>query len=335
MAGAPAATSSPRAGRERSNARVALVAVAAIVGAQFLLVLVFSWSSSRQAPHALPIAVAGPPQAAQGLAQGLAHSEPGAFAVTVLPDDTAARGAVSNRRVYAAVSLMATGATLYTASAASPTVSQTLAQTVPAAVARALPSVTVTVIDLAPNPTHDPHGASIPGALIPLTITSIAAGAVTGLLVRGRAARIAALTGYTIAAGALATLALQSVLGGLSGPWLANAGVLALGAGAIATATTGLYAVAGIAGIATSAIVVFFLGFPFSGATTAWQLVPTPWGHLGQFLPVGATNAALRSVAFFDAARAAGPLTVLAGWALVGLVLVLLARASRTAAGPA
>ena len=57
-----------------------------------------------------------------------------------------------------------------------------------------------------------------------------------------------------------------------------------------------------------------------------WQLVPTPWGQFAEYLPVGATNTALRAVAFFGGAGAAASLMVLAVWAAVGLSLCLVVR---------
>ncbi|MHB1475071.1 MAG: hypothetical protein ACYCV4_15910, partial [Dermatophilaceae bacterium] len=220
----------------RPAARVAL-AVCVIALVQLLLVLLFAGSSSRSAPHDLPIAVAGPTSAAQALAQGLEHAQPGTFAVTVLADDAAARAAVTDRKVYGAVSLSATGATLYTAAAASPTVADALARAVPTALKQALPQAAVTVTELAPNPPDDPHGVSIPSALIPITLTSIAAGAVIGLLAQTRRLRLGALTMYAVLAGTLSTLAIQTMLGGLTGSWLSNAAVIALAALAIASAT--------------------------------------------------------------------------------------------------
>jgi hypothetical protein len=303
---------------------VVLVAVGAIVVAQFLLVLMFAWSSSRAAPHGLPLAVSGPPPAARELAQGLERSQPGAFTTVVLPDDAAARAAVTDRQVYAAVSLSAAGAALYIASEASPTVAQVLTQALPAAIAHVLPHTTVTITDLAPNPVDDPKGTSIPTALIPLTMTSIAAGAVIGLVSRDRLTRLMALVGYAILAGLFVAVALQGMLGGLTGSWFSNELVLTLGAGAIAAVTCGLTAIAGLAGILVVLFVAWFFGFAFSGATTAWQLMPTPWGQLAQYLPVGATNTGLRSVAFFHSAEAAGPLAVLGSWALVGFVLTVI-----------
>lgn len=307
------------------SSRVAL-AVCIIAAVQLLLVLLFAWSSSRSAPHDLPFAVAGPKPAVDSLVQGLEHAQPGTFTVTKLADDAAARAAVINRKVYGALSLSTTGATLYTAAAASPAVAQALTQSIPPALKQALPQAAVTITELAPNPTDDPHGAALPTALIPITLTSIAAGAVIGMLTGTRRLRLGALAMYAVLAGTLSTLAIQTLLGGLTGSWLSNAAVITLATLAMASATTGLVAVAGPAGAVVSALVVFFVGFPFSGATTAWQLVPTPWGQLAQYLPVGATNTALRSVAFFDGAASAASLTVLALWGAVGLGLSLLTR---------
>jgi hypothetical protein len=302
---------------------VVLFGVGAIVLAQFLLVLMFAWSSSRAAPHDLPLGVSGPTTPATDLAHGLEQAQPGAFTVSVRTDDAAARAAVTDRQVYAAVSLAPAGVTLYTASEASPSVAQMLTQAVPAAIARVLPHATVTIVDLAPNPADDPKGTAIPTALIPLTMTSIAAGAVLGLLLGDRRKKLVGLLGYAILAGLLVTSALQGLLGGLTGSWFANEIVITLGAGAIAAVTCGLASIAGIGGILLTLLVAWFFGFAFSGATTAWQLMPSPWGQLAQYLPVGATNTGLRSVAFFDGAKAAGPLAVLAAWALAGITLTL------------
>ena len=135
-----------------------------------------------------------------------------------------------------------------------------------------------------------------------------------------------ALLGYALIAGALSTWALQGALGVLSGPWLANAAVVSLICLAISAGTAGLASLLGVAGVAVSAALVFFFGFPFSGAMSAWQLVPPPWGALAQFLPVGAANTALRGVAFFDGAGSAGALEVLAAWSVVGLLLAGILR---------
>jgi hypothetical protein len=189
---------------------------------------------------------------------------------------------------------------------------------------QASPQTQVTVTDLVPAPVDDPHGSGLAIAFIPLTLTSIAAGAAIALISRGRLARLLALVVYATVAGLLSTWALQTILGVLTGTWIANAATLGLVTLAISAATTGMAVLLGVAGIALAAVVIFFLGLPFSGVTTAWQLVPTPWGRLAQGLPVGAANTAVRSVAFFNGDGAGSGLTVLGLWAVGGLLLAAL-----------
>jgi ABC-type polysaccharide/polyol phosphate export permease len=136
-----------------------------------------------------------------------------------------------------------------------------------------------------------------------------------------------------VAAGALSTLAMQTIVGVVTGTWLANASVLALACLAFSAGTAAMAALLGRAGVVVSVLVVFFFGFAFSGVATAWQFVPTPWGQVAQYLPVGALNTALRSVAFFGGASDAPALTVLGAWAALGLAASLLTRrASRVPA---
>ena len=309
--------------KRRPVPRLAL-GVAVVVVVQFLLIMVYAWSSSRAAPHRVPIAIAGPVAADQGVIRGLEHAQPGTFRVIVVADARQARSFVTGRKVYGALSLSPGGATVYTASEASPAVAQMLSRALPAAIAHVSPRQSVAVIDLAPNPTRDPNGTGIPTALIPLTITSLVVGTVIGLLARRRRSRLLALIAYALLAGLLATTALHTALGVLTGSFVGSALVLALGAGAIAAVTAGAVAVAGVRAIGACVLVMFFVGFAFSGTTTAWQFVPTPWGHLAQYLPVGATNTSLRSVAFFKGARDASSLAVLIVWVLAGVALALL-----------
>ncbi|HEV8165543.1 MAG TPA: hypothetical protein VGR74_14040, partial [Actinomycetota bacterium] len=87
--------------------------------------------------------------------------------------------------------------------------------------------------------------------------------------------------------------------------------------------------VVGAGGVVLAVLAVFLLGNPLSGLTSAPELLPQPWGVVGQFLPPGAGGSLLRSVAFFDGAGAAVPALVLAAWAGVGLLLAAATKASR------
>jgi hypothetical protein len=85
--------------------------------------------------------------------------------------------------------------------------------------------------------------------------------------------------------------------------------------------------------VALGAVLLFLLGNPISAVASAPELLPEPWGAIGQLLPPGAGATLLRSTAFFDGAGGTVPAVVLASWAAAGLVLVALRRPRRT--GPA
>src|SRR6266508_2007404 len=169
----------------------------------------------------------------------------------------------------------------------------------------------------------DPRGAGFAGGFLPLLLTSIVAGAALALAVASRAVRLIGLLAYGVLAGLVAA-AVQHGMGVLEGNYLAAAGVDGLLVLAIASAVAGLTAVLGRAGVALGALLLFVLGNPISAVASAPQLLPQPWGAIGQLLPPGAGATLLRDVAFFDGAGATVPLIVLASWAVVGLVLVAL-----------
>jgi hypothetical protein len=102
--------------------------------------------------------------------------------------------------------------------------------------------------------------------------------------------------------------------------------VMALFALAVAGTVAGLGALLDRAGLALGALVVFLVGNALSGVGSAPELLPQPWGEVGQWLPIGAGGTLLRSVAYFDGHGGAAALTVLTAYAIVGLVLVAAGR---------
>lgn len=324
--------SAPGTGFRTPPAGVRVVGIAlAVAGVQMVLIWMFAWPSSNAAPHGVPIALSAPAQVATGIIQGLEQSMPGAFTVTQVQGEDAARQAVLDNTNYGAISISQSGATLYTASGASPAIAQALVTAVPAALAKANPQATVTVDDLVPNPAGDPRGVVPATGLIPILITSIGAGALVGLFVLGPRLKLAALALFGLLAGILATLTMQTILGGLEGSWIANAATLSLLTFAVSAATAGLVTVIGIAGAGIAFVVIFFFGMPFSGATIAWQFIPTPWGAIAQYFPAGAGNQAIRAVSFFGGSGVTTSLVVLAVWAIVGVGLLFVRRRSVTA----
>ncbi len=331
-AASPAATPAP--GRpDRPEARTAAgIALALTVLLAGMLAL-FAWPAARSAPADLPIVLAGPAPLTAQVSAALDQARPGAFSVTTVATRDDAVSAIREQRAYGALVLGPTGAEVLTASARSPVVAQLLGQLGgQLAGGRGLP---VTTTDLVPLPTDDPRGAGLVAGLLPIILGGLACAAVSSGALRRRRARITAALGFSVLGGLTLTWLLHSWLGSIGGAYWPAAGVLVLGVAAVALAVLGLTHVLGRAGLALGALLMMLLGNALSGAAGAPELLPAGWGAAGQLLPAGATNSALRSVAFFDGAGATRPLLVLACWAGLGLLLLALpGRATRTA-GPA
>ncbi|EPH46407.1 hypothetical protein STRAU_0543 [Streptomyces aurantiacus JA 4570] len=270
--------------------------------------------------------MAGPATAAAPVQEQLERRE-GAFDLHRYADEAEARAAIEARTVYGAV--VVTGKDpkvagnepkLLTATAASPVVAQLLQQAVTAG---APDGARVTTVDVVPAPAADPRGAALGSSVLPMAIGGVAAGALVTLLglrgIRAVGTLVLATTLVGLAAAALA----DSWLGILTGDWWAEAGVLALSSLAVAATVAGLAALLGPAGIGAGALLMVLLGNPFSGVTSAPELLPEPIGVIGQLLPPGAGGSLLRSTAFFDGAAATGPAVTLAVWAALGLAAVL------------
>ncbi|WP_433370726.1 hypothetical protein ACQPZX_46050 [Actinoplanes sp. CA-142083] len=300
------------------------IAIAVVVG-QALLIPLFAAPAANLAPRDLPIAVAGPPQV---VAQ-LEKEHPGAFEVTTVADAAAADSKIKDRDVYGAILVTATGAEVHVASAASPTVAQLLTQS-----AAALGS-DVAIRDVVPVDPDDPRGAGFVAGFLPLAITSLLAGVLVYFFVPRRSARLIALTTFAALAGVAGAAVQIGWLGILPGDYWAVAGTLALFTLAISAAMTGIAALVGREGLGLGAVVMFLVGNAISGIAAAPELLPQPWGEVGQWLPIGAGGTLLRSVAYFGGSGGGFAATVLSAYAIGGLLLVLIGRrglAKKTAA---
>ncbi|MFC8624469.1 ABC transporter permease [Streptomyces anulatus] len=290
----------------------------------------FAWPAARIAPRDLPVGVAGPASAAQQLEQRFEQRD-GAFDVHRFDDEAAARTAIEDRTVYGAVVVTPQGPHLLTASAASPVVSQLLREAVTASVPEDTP---VRVTDVVAAPPGDPRGSALGASVLPLALAGMAAGAVVTLMgLRGARAAVT-LIGAASLMGLAATAVAHSWLGALTGDWWTVAGVLALTVLAIGSAVAGLAALFGSRGIGLGALLMVLLGNPFSGVTSAPELLPEPVGAIGQWLPPGAGGSLLRSVAFFDGSAAGAAVLTLSLWTLFGLAAVLFARRAPAPAEP-
>ncbi|MET7641437.1 ABC transporter permease [Streptomyces sp. NPDC005438] len=301
-----------------------MVLVPVLVG---LALWAFTWPASRTAPRDLPLGVAGPAQATAPLQKQL-ERRPDAFEIHRYADERAAREAVEHREVYGAVVASPQGVRVLTASAASPVVAQLLQDAVRG---QAPEHLRVTTEDVVPTPDSDPRGAVLSSSALPLALAGMALGAMVTVLGFRGARALVVLVGAACLTGLVGVLLAHNWLGALSGAWWAELGVLALAALASGSVVAGLGALLGQPGLGVGALLVVLLGNPFSGLTSAPELLPQPAGFLGQLLPPGAAGSALRSVAYFDGHGAGVPLLTLAVWVILGTVAVMLGARRGTA----
>ena len=291
----------------------ALVIVPVVVA---IVLTLFAWPSAKLEPRDLPVGVAGPSAAVGQLEQQLG-ANPGAFEVHRYANEAEARDAIEDREVYGAFVATPEGPTVLSSTAASPAVAQLLGH---AAAETGAPSEDVVAAE---------HGAALPSSVLPLVIAGILIGVAASLLTSSAAGRAGLLVAGSAIIGLVAAGIVQSWLDVVEGDWIVNAGVLGLTVLAIGATVTGLYALLGGAGIGVAAVLMVFIGNPFSGAGSAPELLPEPVGGIGQLLPPGAGANLLRSTGFFDGAAAGVPAAVLLAWALGGLALVALAAMRR------
>lgn len=102
---------------------------------------------------------------------------------------------------------------------------------------------------------------------------------------------------------------------------------------AVGTITMALECLFDVVGIGLAVLVFVVLGNPSAGGVFPLPLLPPFWRAIGAWLPNGAGTSATRSIAYLGATRLTMPLLVLAVWAVVGVVVSLLAVHSRARGG--
>jgi hypothetical protein len=318
-----AGASKAAGGHRGPGAIAAIVLVPILVGVMLAL---FAWPAANLEPRNLPIGVAGPPQAVGMVEQGLARAGEDAFDVHTYADEATARAAIKDREIYGAIAVGPSGVTLLTASAASPVVAQLLQQAGTQLAAANPGAPAPKVVDVVPTDPDDPRGAVLGSALLPLVLAGMAGAFLLGLRTRPGLGQAGALIAIAVLAGLVVVGIAQGWLGAFGGDWWVNAGAFALTILAIGAGVAGLGAVFGTVGLGLGAAIMMLIGNPFSGLSSAPEMLPTWAGVTGQYLPPGAGGTLVRSTAFFDGAGAEQSVLVLTCWALGGLLLVVIGR---------
>ncbi|WP_198287020.1 hypothetical protein [Frankia sp. QA3] len=289
------------------------VGMAVLLG---LLVWLYGTSVTSLRPRDLPILTVGPAPAATALADQISRVEPGALTVRTVPTVAAADRALRDRDAYAAIVIGDDGLTLRVASAASPAVTEAITR----GIRVFMPGLEIPVVDVVANASRDQAGGGLAAGYLPLVLVIAAAGVLLTRLIRSRAVRLAGIAALAVLCGFAGTVALQGALDVLPGSFLATMAVLTLLALAVAGPVVGVGAVAGTPGL-VGIVLVTVVGAALSAAESAPEMLPRPWGDIGQFAPPGAGVTLLRSTNYFDGAAGGRPVVVLAVWLIVGLWL--------------
>ena len=274
-------------------------------------------------PHNVPVAIVGPPAVAAQLDR-LPGDPLDARQAASRP---AALSDIDERQVYGAYD--AATNRLFVASAANRATAVALERTFNrAAAAQGGPAVRVT--DVKPLPPKDPNGTAAFYAVIAWVFGGYIASTLIGLIGSPRSrntqragARMGALAGFGVVGGILSVVVLRASFDVFSGHVVALSAIAALTIFASGAASAGIQAAAGPAGTGLVILVFVILGNAASGGPFARPLLPGLWRSIGGILPPGAGVDLARSALFFDGARIAGPILVLAGWAVLGTALAL------------
>jgi len=291
------------------------------------LVAAFVTASRDPAPHRLPVAVVGTPQATAALRSRL--SSTGAFAVRQEPTAAAAEDALRHQEVYGALLPASHPATLLVASAASPLVAQVLTKAFTAVAQQNGSQLAVT--DAAPLPADDPRGAVGPYLVLGLLIGGYIGAMVIGRLigmrspsVRHLGLRLAVLACYAMVAGAAGVILLGPVLGVLHGNVLAIFATGSLVAFAVGCFTSALQSLLGLVGTLLSVITLVLIGNPAAGGGQIPPAMMSPaWGWLAHVLPNPAGMTAVRGIEFFGGNGTSEAFAVLSVYAAAGIVVML------------
>lgn len=306
------------AGGRGGQVRRLVVLVAGMAVLVGVLTSLYGWTVTSLRPRALPVLAAGPADAARVLAEQLSDTEPGALRVRVVADGDAADAALRAREAYAAFVIGPSGLSLHVASAASPAVSEAMQH----GITQVAPNAEIPVVDVVPNAPADHVGGGLSAGYLPLVLVVAAGGVLLARAAPRRGARLAGLVGLAVATGVSGAAALRYGLDVLPGSYLAAAGVLTLLALAVAGTVLGLGARAGTLGL-TGGFVFFVVAAALSAWSSAPEMMPAPWGGLGQLTPPGAGVTLLRSAAYFRGAGGGDPAAVLTVWAALGIALVM------------
>jgi hypothetical protein len=299
--------------------------IGAVVGSA-IFITCFIGGLHAPGPRSVPLGVVGPPAAAARVGGVLSHQVAGAFKVSSYPSQAAARSAIGDRRIDAALIPGPAVQHLLVASAVSEAETVAITKVFTAAAARA--HVPLAVQNIRPLHSGDPQGLAQLFFVVALVAPSLFFG--NQLISRiGRYMNefwhLGTMAVYAVSVAAVATAIADAGIGALTGAPFAIFGVGALVAFAAAVMAAAATRWAG--GLAYLVVLLLFVpvGISSSGSTLGPHMITQWYADIGRVLPPGAGQTAVRNVTYFHGNALVHPLLYLSAWALAGTIALALA----------
>ena len=332
----------------RQFRRFALVVCLVGVAVQLALTTYYLGMGHKATPRHVPVGLVAPAAERAPIVELLERD--GVFAVRDYADVAALESGIRSRQVYGGVDAGATRPHLYVASAAGPAAASLLrgthtsivgqrnarqlaalaeqGDTIPVAQARAIAAAPA-VTDVVPLPAGDVDGASLrlltQALALGGTVASIGLGRLIPLTRRSwkrGLGHLGTLVVYALGSAAVLLWSMTWFGVGVTADRARMFGIFALLSLAVTGSTAGAVAVFGPGGALLGAL-YFMVGTVVSGASILPEFLPASGRRLGENLPTGAEVQAVRDDLYFPAAPIAEPLLVLALYAGLGCLLVL------------
>jgi hypothetical protein len=301
-----------------------LFAIAVLAGLLGLgITLSFGYADHDPKPHNVRVAVAATPAVCAKLAAGFRRAPPSSFDLVTAASVAAAIGSVRSQSTAGALIVPRNGAVTVVTAGAEGLLQQ---QAIMAALTAASQSMDrpAKPLDVAPLSAGDRSGLSSfvfgLGLLIPSVIGGI------GVFLLGMRLRlwwrVAAATLFALLAACGGVLALDTVLGALTGASGALIGIGFLGALSFVLFVAALQAVVGLPGTGLAAVAFIFVGNAISGGSVPIGFLPGGFREIAPWLPNGAIIRGTRDVVYFHGHDLGHPLLVLGLWPVLALAVL-------------
>jgi hypothetical protein len=305
-----------------------LIGAFAATAITLVFLLCFIGALHAPGPRSVPIGYVGSSTTASALERVLDRSDPGAYHVIAYPSATAARDAILNSHIDAA--LVPSAPVLLVATAAGDAVTNATVRTFTTAARSA--GVNLSALDVRALHNSDPQGLAQTFFVVALLAPSL----LFGYLLVTRFARrlnallqLAVIAVYAAIVAAVATAFADAWIGALTGaPWgLFGIGTLLAFTAAVVSAAATRWA--GRIGAAVIALLFLAVGIPASGVILGSNMITQWYADLGRALPAGAALPSVRNTIYFRGNAIAWPLLILSAWALAGIIALALVRVFR------